>query len=282
MMTTSFTQADAGGPVKRLALAREALGMAYAVAVYPLGFSRVPRPAAAEPANAGPWSATPVVLVHGYLGNRSSWFPLERSLAVAGVGNVHAASYDAMASDLPAMASQLVTTCRQAIAESGADKVHVVGHSLGGLVLRYALHVLGLAEHVGTAVTVASPHRGAPVARFGRGAVVTALRPSSRLLAQLDAACRPDGVRWVAYYSNTDVIVPPRSARLTHPALQVENRLVPDQGHISILRSNVLLNSIPQLLLQPRPATPQPDATPAPLGMHPVHASPCAPNAMTG
>ena len=57
-------------------------------------------------------------------------------------------------------------------------------------------------------------------------------------------------MRWVAYYSNTDVIVPARSARLTHPALQVDNRLIPDQGHISILRSNALLDSIQHLLLQ--------------------------------
>ena len=240
----------------RLALAREALGMVRAMAVHPLGFSggpspsRLLAPAVAEPDRDLPRCTTPVVLVHGFLGNRSSWFPLERGLAAAGVVNVHAVTYRASVSDLPTMAAQVVSTCRHAIREAGADQVHVVGHSLGGLVLRYALHVLGLADCVGTAVTVATPHRGVPVARFGRGALVTALRPRSPLLAELDAACRPDGVRWVAYYSNTDVVVPARSARLTHPALQVDNRLVPDQGHISILRSNVLLDSIRRLLLQ--------------------------------
>ena len=255
-MTISVAQTPSGGPVNRLALAREALGMVRAVAVYPLGARRVPGPLRAlaptpgEPGRDTPRCTTPVVLVHGYLGNRTSWFPLERGLAAAGLVNVHAVTYDALATDLPAMACQVMSACRRAVRESGADSVHVVGHSLGGLVLRYALHVLGLAEYVGTAVTVATPHGGVPVARFGRGAVVTALRPHSRLLAELDAACRPDGVRWIAYYSNTDVLVPARSARLTHPALQVDNRLIPDQGHISILRSNALLDSIQHLLLR--------------------------------
>ena len=255
-MTTSSSQIPWGGPVTRLALAREAVGMVRAIAVYPLGRGRVtgpvrpPAPATGEPNDDAPHCTTPVVLVHGYLGNRSSWFPLERGLAAAGVVNVRAVTYDALASDLPAMAGQVLAACRRALREAGAERVNVVGHSLGGLVVRYALHVLGLAEYVGTAVTVATPHRGVPVARFGRGAVVTALRPSSRLLAELDAACRPDGVRWVAYYSNSDVIVPARSARLTHPALQVDNRLIPDQGHISILRSQALLDSLQHVLWQ--------------------------------
>ena len=255
-MTISLAQTACGGPVTRLALAREAVGMVRAIAVYPLGFSRVQGPLRAlapppgEPGRDTPRCTTAVMLVHGYLGNRTSWYPLERGLAAAGVVNVHAVTYDASASDLPSMAGQVVSACRRAVRESGAARVNVVGHSLGGLVLRYALHVLGLAEYVGTAVTVATPHRGVPVARFGRGAVVTALRPHSRLLTELDAACRPDGVRWVAYYSNTDVIVPARSARFTHPTLQVDNRLIPDQGHISILRSNALLDSMQHLLRQ--------------------------------
>ena len=43
-MTISIAQTPPGGPVNRLALAREALGMVRAVAVYALGARRVTGP----------------------------------------------------------------------------------------------------------------------------------------------------------------------------------------------------------------------------------------------
>jgi len=52
-------------------------------------------------------------------------------------------------------------------------------------------------------------------------------------------------VRWVAYYSNIDVLVQPgRSAMLRHPALNATNVLVKDHGHLSIMLSVGLARSI--------------------------------------
>jgi len=47
-------------------------------------------------------------------------------------------------------------------------------------------------------------------------------------------------VRWVALYSNIDVLVQPcSSAMLTDPALAATNILVKDRGHIAIMGSTM-------------------------------------------
>lgn len=229
----------------RPALYRELGSLAAAAVLYPLGATeaadrRLLRLLVA--ADSPSCHRTPVVLVHGYGGNRSNWRPLECRLAAAGFVNVHAMSYNPMVHDIPELADLLVRDCIEAMSGAGEDRVHVVGHSLGGVILRYAIQRRGLSKHVGTAVTVAAPHAGTPVARLGRGRVAAALRPSSPLLAELDATAQDSPVRWVAYYSDSDVVVPPRSARLSPPALRARNVLVPDQGHISILFSPPLLD----------------------------------------
>ena len=187
---------------------------------------------------------TPVVLVPGYRGTGDSWSSLERRLHRDGFSTLRAVPRDADGADVPALARQLVVRCRAAMAEAGASRVHLAGHSLGGVVLRYAVSVLGLADSVGLALTIAAPHRGAAVARRGRGPVALDLRPGSPVLRVLDDAARPDGVRWTAFWSDRDLVVRPGSARLTSPALGAENVCVPSQGHLSILHAPALLEHV--------------------------------------
>lgn len=50
--------------------------------------------------------------------------------------------------------------------DCGDDSARLVliGHSMGGLVVRYAVEVLGLWEHTAAVVTIGTPHRGSPKA----------------------------------------------------------------------------------------------------------------------
>lgn len=192
---------------------------------------------------------TPVVLVHGYGGNRSNWLPLELALSRAGFLNIHTAAYNAMTTSLGGIARALRTTCHDAMEAAGTDHLHLVGHSLGGVVVRYAVQRLGLAADVRTAVTVAAPHRGTPVASLGWCPAARALRPGSSILQDLDRGAGADGVRWVTYYSDRDVIVRPDSARLDDPRIHALNVPVPDAGHLGILRAPAFLRSVQRILL---------------------------------
>ncbi|TGK06838.1 lipase [Leptospira semungkisensis] len=50
------------------------------------------------------------------------------------------------------------------MAANGFSKVHILGHSQGGLDSRYAITNLGLSSKVSTLTTLNTPHRGSPIA----------------------------------------------------------------------------------------------------------------------
>lgn len=50
--------------------------------------------------------------------------------------------------------------------ECGGRRAVVIAHSMGGLDARYMISRLGMGEHVAALVTIATPHRGSPVADF--------------------------------------------------------------------------------------------------------------------
>lgn len=247
-----------GAPLTSLALdvvhaahATAVSGLLALVASRPVRNGRAPQhPGAVLPGPAAPGHRTPVVLVHGFGGDAATWTALERQLRGAGFTRLHVLGYSPFAGCVSDVARALVRECHDAMARAGTDHVHLVGYSLGGVVVRYAVQELGLEPWVRTAVTVATPHRGTLAARLGRGTVAAALRPGSRVLEDLRRRSRASGVRWVSYYSDRDRLVRPRSARLEERALRATNVLVPGVGHLGIVRSPLFLASVVHLLRQ--------------------------------
>ena len=236
-------------PETYVAQVREAMVIARCAATYPLGL-------AAAMLTTGTPSGdsrrdTPVVLVHGYGHNRSGWFALERALRRSGFTSVHTMNYVAFGSEgVEKLAARLAAHVDRVRELTGCEKVHLVGHSLGGVLLRWYVHELGGAQAVDTAITVASPHEGTAAAHLGFGPAARDLRPGSRVMRRLAAAAaRPTGVNWVALYSNVDLVVQPAaSAKLRAPALRAENVLVDGYGHVGIMSSRVVVDAIVERL----------------------------------
>jgi pimeloyl-ACP methyl ester carboxylesterase len=187
--------------------------------------------------------STPVLLVHGYGANKSNWWFLERELRTAGFGVIHALNYNPLLVDVPTVAARCVRRARELMRETGSDHVHLVGHSLGGIIVRYAVQLGGLTE-AATCITIASPHAGAPLAALGVGRLAAQVRGGSPLLRRLSAASRMTSTRFTAYYSNLDLLVPGWRAMISEPALRATNILVKDEGHLSIMLSRRLADSV--------------------------------------
>ena len=225
---------------------REVTSTVVTAGVWPFGFGT----RGGSSVEADSTVASPVVLVHGYGANKSNWVFLARYLDQAGFGRRHAVNYNPLRADIPRLAEHLVDEVEQVRARSGEQRVHLVGHSLGGIIARYAVQVHGL-EDVATVVTVASPHGGVRLARYGSPlssvsplASGLQLRPDSPVMALLRSSAQASDTRWVAYYSNLDLIVPARRAMILEPELAAANLLVKDHGHLSIMLSRRLAHSI--------------------------------------
>ncbi|PJZ69833.1 lipase [Leptospira perolatii] len=64
------------------------------------------------------------------------------------------------------------------MAANGYSKVHILGHSQGGLDARFAIANLGLSNKVVSLTTLNSPHRGTPVADVIKAVIPDWLKPS--------------------------------------------------------------------------------------------------------
>lgn len=226
------------------------------LATYPLGLRRDhPLESAPDPAEAGhPYrldrhgplrrgllvgnieaARTPILLVHGIIDNHSVFGPLRRALHKRGFGRTLTFSYNALPADLREPAAELRDVIAALVSEAGYERIHVVGHSLGGLVARYAVQRLGADRHVHTLVTLGTPHRGTEPARWIPLPVVRQLRPDSEILTELAGPAPGCATRIVAIWSDFDeVIHPSENARLEHPDLVVRNVGVRGIGHLSL------------------------------------------------
>jgi triacylglycerol esterase/lipase EstA (alpha/beta hydrolase family) len=66
-------------------------------------------------------------------------------------------------------AEQLAGQIDAILDETGADRVHLVGHSQGGLDARFLISSLGYGDRVATLTTISTPHRGSRVADVALG-----------------------------------------------------------------------------------------------------------------
>ena len=153
-------------------------------------------------------AAPPVVLVHGFAASRTSWFALRRALRADG-RTVVSFDYPPWASSVDELADRLTKTVEDLLDVTGAGTVHLIGHSLGGVIIAQALTRCRISGRVGLAITLGSPFGGSPWAgRLPIGPLVYALRPDSPVLRGLAAAPPPPGVRWLTFASTLDLIVP--------------------------------------------------------------------------
>ena len=121
--------------------------------------------------------------------------------------------------------------------------MHLVGHSLGGVVIAQAIASGRLDGRVDTVVTLGSPFGGSPWANLlPFGEIAQALREGSPLLRRLASAPAPDGVRWLAFTATLDMIVPGLRSVPAHA--QVETITVRGVGHLGMLLSRQVVGSI--------------------------------------
>jgi len=221
-------------PAWRL-VAREALGITAASVLYPFGIRRSQRRTPRQR------DQRTVVLVHGYLANRSTLFPLAAYLQLRGFKQVLMFNYDSGAGvDRAALA------LREYLREHvRGGRIDLVCHSLGGLVARVYLQELGGSRRVDRCITLGTPHRGTYGSYWVWSRVGHELRPDSSLLSRLQASRRgASGVQFVSLIAGSDNLVVPRVF-----ARHDQEDHVPDLGHVSMLFSPRVLRRVADFLV---------------------------------
>jgi len=146
-------------------------------------------------------AGTPIILIHGIVDNRSVFALLRRGLRRRGFGRVVNVNYSSIFGDVRVLADRLGTIVEEVCEETGYERVHVVGHSMGGQV---SIHLAASSpasierlvlvsasgiprprsvRELGRFVTELARPRAWTRPRFARTLVVDALRAGPRVLA---------------------------------------------------------------------------------------------------
>ncbi|MFE6677339.1 esterase/lipase family protein [Streptomyces sp. NPDC057729] len=231
------------------ATALELVVLAGHVLLYPTGIAgerRPPSRPAGPPAATAPAGTTalpaeggdqpPVVLLHGFIDNRSVFVVLRRSLARHGRRHLESLNYSPLTRDIRTAAELLGRHVEEICARTGHHEVDIVGHSLGGLIARYYVQRLGGDQRVRTLVTLGTPHGGTAVAPLASAhPIVRQMRTGSAPIEELRRPAPGCRTRFVSFWSELDrVIVPAEAACIDHPDLDVLNVRVSGIGHLAL------------------------------------------------
>jgi triacylglycerol esterase/lipase EstA (alpha/beta hydrolase family) len=227
-----------------------------------------------QPTSAHPY---PVVLSEGTFGNMYNSFG---AIAADLVNNgycvyafnfgqtIDPSMFDAMGK-IPASAGQLSSFVNQVLAETGANKVDIVGWSQGGMMPRYYINDLGGASKVNMLVGLAPSNYGTTVdglttliTDFGLLGISTALLSvkceacvqqlqGSSFLENLNQTPTASNVKYVVIETEDDEVVTPYTNAFLPAASNVQDILLQDQcpqdgsDHVSIpYDSNALADMI--------------------------------------
>ena len=108
-----------------------------------------------------PSSCLPVLLIHGYCCNYGVWRDVAPRLQALG-HTVLAINLEPLFCSIDDYAPQVEQAVAQLRAQTGQHRVALVGHSMGGLVIRAWMRAYGDTQ-VAVAVTLGSPHQGTQI-----------------------------------------------------------------------------------------------------------------------
>jgi pimeloyl-ACP methyl ester carboxylesterase len=187
----------------------------------------------------GPREGRPIILVHGYFQNRADFVFLAHVVARAKLGPIYGFNYDWRQS-IARSASRLARFVEDVCQETGAPKVAIVAHSLGGVVALEYLSTPEGAARVDRCVTIASPHAGVLWGGIALGASARELRATSEYMRTNPS--RALAIPTLSIYSSHDNIVHP-SATSGLVARGGEDELIEGVGHLGLLFSRVVADA---------------------------------------
>ena len=159
----------------------------------------------------------PVVFVHGFQSSASIWTTMTDRFKTDGWTDTPLVTwtYDSNQSNT-AIAQILQTKIDSLLTATGAAKVDIIAHSMGGLSSRYYAKSLAGSEKIDAFVALATPNHGTTVANFCSLPSCVEMRPGSGFLTALNAGDEtPGSPRYATWWTPCDqVTTPPESVLL--------------------------------------------------------------------
>ena len=176
-----------------------------------------PSASAAKPGSGGGGTTTPrdpILFVHGWNSSASTWNTFVSRFASDGwtSAQLNNWSYSYSQSNRTT-AAQIQAKVDGILAATGATKVDIITHSMGGLSSRWYVKFLGGDAKVDEWVSLGGPNHGTDFANWCFDVSCGEMRPGSAFLAELNAGDESPGlVNYRTWWSPCDEIINPDSS----------------------------------------------------------------------
>jgi triacylglycerol lipase len=206
----------------------------------------------AAPAHAAP--TTPVVFVHGFAGSAANWTTAKAVFQAGGYSSDQLFAYEYNSyGDNRTNAAGLATYVANVLAQTGAAKVDIVNHSMGGLVSLWYLKQLGGTAKVGHLASIAGANHGTTIA--ATCIIFTTCQqmyPGSSFIKALTTGDEtPGSTSYATWYSPCDGVILPYTSTMLSGAT---NNLVSCQTHNGYLTDTTTLTAVRVFLFAPTPS----------------------------
>lgn len=171
-------------------------------------------PSAVTPPAAQALTHDPILFVHGWNSTSSTWNTMIGRFAADGwaANELHNWQYNYKQSNATT-AAQIQAKVDDILATTGATKVDIVSHSMGGLSSRYYSKNLGGSAKIDEWVSLGGPNHGTDTANFCRDTSCVEMRIGSTFLANLNATDETPGTpNYRTWWSPCDTIINPDSS----------------------------------------------------------------------
>lgn len=222
-----------------------------AILTYPFLFAFEPWLVPNNPPAGYAHRGLPVVLVPGFFTNRGYLRAWRQYLLKNGYGQVYAVSPEPIFESVESNAEHLARFVDEVLADTGAERVILIGHSMGGLVIRLYLHRFGGLAKAAMAIAVGSPFKGTVLAEGKEklGPIVAQLTRdnawSTAFLSVIEQA--PCPIPFIAVWSPHDTIVSPQTGTRVADVYG-RNIVIPGVGHMEMVNSCQVMRILKQEL----------------------------------
>jgi len=204
--------------------------------------------ATAVPSNRAHSAHNRILLVHGIADSAASMRILQRRLARDGRRSlaINLQGGDGSVS-LERMSAQLRDHVQDHFPLS--ERFDLVGFSMGGLVCRHYVQMLGGSRRVDRLVTISTPHHGTLLAFLTGRIACKEMRPGSRFLQKLNRDCSAlRDINVISFWTPWDLIILPAKSSRMPVGMNME---IPALAHPLMILQRKPLDEIAKALSEP-------------------------------
>jgi len=188
-----------------------------------------------------------VLFIHGYMCNRATWRPWLIDHGLARRWNCATVNLEPVFGGVDHYQPTIHAAVERLLAGSGAERVTLVCHSMGGLAARSFLRVHGH-RAVARVVTIDTPHHGTLFARLGHGENSRQMQLACNYVRGLAESDEPVG--FVCFASQHDNLIVPRDGQILACAEAIWFERI---GHLSMTDNDQVLAKLIEVVERPLP-----------------------------